>query len=104
MLDSLQLHGLHPTRLLCPWDSPGRILEWVAISSSRGSSQPRDRTQISCISCIAGGFFTIEPPDFLNEWYLSRRERQLEREAGSGRFMENGEYTGVFGPVGLVSS
>ena len=23
-----------PTRLLCPWDSPGRILEWVAISFS----------------------------------------------------------------------
>ena len=32
-----------------------RILEWVAISPSRGSSQPRDRT---LISCIAGGFFT----------------------------------------------
>ena len=29
-----------------------RILEWVAISSSRGSSQPRDGTHISCISCI----------------------------------------------------
>ena len=26
-----------------------RILEWVAISSSRGSSQPRDQTCISCI-------------------------------------------------------
>ena len=25
------------------------ILEWVAISSSRGSSRPRDRTRISCI-------------------------------------------------------
>ena len=32
-----------------------RILEWVAMASSRGSSQPRDRTQASC---IAGGFFT----------------------------------------------
>ena len=31
-----------------------RILEWVAISSSRGSSQPRDQTCISCVSCIAG--------------------------------------------------
>ena len=28
--------------------SQARILEWVAISSSRGSSQPRDRTHISC--------------------------------------------------------
>ena len=32
-----------------------RILERVAISFSRGSSQPRDRTRVSC---IAGEFFT----------------------------------------------
>ena len=25
-----------------------RMLEWAAMSSSRGSSQPRDRTQVSC--------------------------------------------------------
>ena len=35
-----------------------RILEWLAISYSRGSSQPRDRTHISCSSCIVGRFFT----------------------------------------------
>ena len=35
-----------------------RILEWVAISYSRGSSQPRDQTHVPCVSCIAGGFFT----------------------------------------------
>ena len=32
-----------------------RILEWVALPSFRGSSRPRDRTQVSQ---IAGGFFT----------------------------------------------
>ena len=32
-----------------------RILEWVAFPSFRGSSQPRDGTQVSC---IAGRFFT----------------------------------------------
>ena len=32
-----------------------RILEWVAFPFSRGSSQPRDRTQVSH---IVGGFFT----------------------------------------------
>ena len=32
-----------------------RILEWVAIPFSRGSSRSRDQTQVSC---IAGGFFT----------------------------------------------
>ena len=36
-----------------------RILEWVAFPFSRGSSQPRDRTQVSH---IAGRFFTGEPP------------------------------------------
>ena len=42
--------------------SQTRILEWVAIFSFRGSSQPRDW---SCVSCMAGGFFffflTTEP-------------------------------------------
>ena len=32
-----------------------RILEWVAFPFSRGSSKPRDQTQVSR---IAGGFFT----------------------------------------------
>ena len=36
-----------------------RILEWVAISFSRGSSQPRDRTQVSH---IAGRCFNLRTP------------------------------------------
>jgi len=36
-----------------------RILEGVAMPSSRRSSQPRERTWVSC---IAGRFFTAEPP------------------------------------------
>ena len=36
------------------------MLEWVAISFSRGSSQPRDWTRVSHVSCIAGRFFTTE--------------------------------------------
>ena len=39
-----------------------RILEWVALPSSRGSSWPRGQTHISCISCIAGRLFTTKPP------------------------------------------
>ena len=42
-----------------------RILEWVAMTSSRGSSRPRDRTCVSCDSCTAGRFFTAEPREFL---------------------------------------
>ena len=33
-----------------------RILEWIAVPSSRGCAQPRDRTQVSR---FAGGFFTV---------------------------------------------
>ena len=36
-----------------------RVLEWVAMPSFRRSSQSRNQT---CISCIAGRFFTTEPP------------------------------------------
>ena len=39
--------------------SQARILEWVVISSSQGSSWSRDRTHISC---FAGRFFTTELP------------------------------------------
>ena len=39
-----------------------RILEWAATAYSRGPSQTRDGTSISCVSCIAGRFFTIELP------------------------------------------
>ena len=36
-----------------------RILEWVAIPFSRGSSQPRYQT---CVSFVSGDFFSSEPP------------------------------------------
>ena len=39
--------------------SLARILEWVLIFFSRGSSLPRGQTYVSC---LAGGFFTTEPP------------------------------------------
>ena len=39
--------------------SQARILEWIAISFSSGSSWPQDQT---CIYCIAGGFFTTKSP------------------------------------------
>ena len=45
-----------------------RLLEWVAISFSRGSSRPRDWTRVSC---IVGRCFTI----------CATREAQASREA-----------------------
>ena len=46
-----------------------RILEWVAIAFSRGFSRPRDWTSISCISGIAGRFFTTEAPLKSHVWW-----------------------------------
>ena len=39
-----------------------KILEWVAMPSSRGSSLPRNQTHVSSGPCNAGRFFTTEPP------------------------------------------
>ena len=43
-----------PHWLYSPWNSPGRVLEWVAFPFSRGSYHPRDQTQVSY---TAGRFF-----------------------------------------------
>ena len=37
-----------------------RILEWIPISFSQGSSQPRDWTRVSYVSCIAGRFLSLQ--------------------------------------------
>ena len=44
---------LHCRQILCQLSHKGspRILEWVACPFSRGSSLPRDRTQVSSIAC-----------------------------------------------------
>ena len=53
-----------------------RILKWVAVPFSRGSSQPRDQTQHSR---IAGGFCTSwAAREALPEGYI------IESEVGSG--------------------
>ena len=67
---SLQLPFATPQTVAPPGSSvhgilQARLLEWVAMPSSRGSSRPRDRTCVSCGSCIAGGFFIAEPLTWL---------------------------------------
>ena len=51
-----------------------RILEWVAMPSSRGSSRLRNQTHVSYGSCLAGKFFTTEPP---RKPGFSRGDRQI---------------------------
>ena len=53
-----------------------RILEWVAISSSRGSSQPKEQTLVSCISCIGRRILhrcTIWADSFVTSWTVAHQ-------------------------------
>ena len=53
--------------------SQARILEWVVISSSRGSSRPRDWTDVSCISCIGRQiFYRWGPGEAILSWTHSK--------------------------------
>jgi len=49
-----------------------RILDWIAIPFSRGTSQPRNRT---LVSCMAGRFFTIWATAMVNNFTLELREK-----------------------------
>ena len=57
-----------------------RILKWVALSSSKGSSQPRNGTLVS--PALAGGFFTTVPPGKPTHWTGEGRPIKLERSLG----------------------
>ena len=70
-----------------------RILEWVAISFSKGSSWLRDLTHISC---IVGRFFTAESPGKPFAW----REGVIVKRA-NGFILESGKK--MFSPFSIHS-
>ena len=53
VVHSLRPHGLSPTWLLCPWDSPGKDTGVDFHSLSRGSSRPRYQNCICCIGMLS---------------------------------------------------
>ena len=54
-----------------------RILEWIAMPFSRGSSQPRDWTHIYCFAC---GFFTDTCYNMENTWHhYARRNKPITK-------------------------
>ena len=83
-----------------------RILEWVAISYSRGSSWPRDQTHISCISCISrrilyhctmweAPFFVSEDARIWGLWYHSFQRNMRCKYLGPVPFVfTSGVYSG----------
>ena len=100
-------NGLKPIWLLCPWIFLARILEWVAISHSRGSSWLRERNHIFC---IAGGFFTAEPPECAFSFRTAPSPPPLEAWGVLSPVVTLGnlvkllevKLTGVWGPLTLA--
>ena len=60
-----------------------RILEWVAIPFSRGSSRPRDQTRVSCIT---GRFFT----------FWATREAWKDLDYSNGKTLKISQQPGVW--------
>ena len=75
-----------------------RILDWVAVSSSRGSSWPKDRTLSLMSPALAGGFFTTsatwEAPCYLYFWPTDYKSESLTSPSlGSIRIQETSLLT-----------
>ena len=82
---------------LRPVGYQARILEWVAISFSRGSSRPRDRTQVSHIArrrfnlCTTREAIKCKNPSTNIKDFKGGKEARLKEEGGGGK----GEAKGV---------
>ena len=53
MSNSVRPHRRQPTRLLCPWDSPGKNMKWVAISFSNEWKWKVEVKSFSCARLLA---------------------------------------------------
>ena len=63
MPDSLRPHGLQTTRLLCPWDSPARILEWNCHALLQGIFPTQGlNPHLLCLLHLQADSLPIEPP------------------------------------------
>ena len=80
-----------------------RILELAAVPSSRGSSQPRDQT---LVSCIAGSFFTVwttrEACKWKGNWKKRRHMYMLDIHICVFIFSAGKEYACNVGDLGLI--
>ena len=76
-------------------DSSVHIQVWVAVPCSRGSSPSRDQTYASCVSCIAGGVFTSEPPGRPNRPSDDCKDDSLHIPGRGGTPRQKGERMGT---------
>ena len=83
------------------WILQVRILEWAVVSSSRGSSWPRDQTCISMSPALTGGFFTTsatwEAP------WCCMMSTQLLTESGPNEYLPTNLGLHRLSPPGAMS-
>ena len=95
-----------PPGFLCPWDSPGKNTGVGCHVLSRGSSQPRERTQISL---TAGSSSSFKPPGLVISRMLSQTRRFYnlpyvsvgEQPPGLGRSLKP-PFSSLLGPCSLI--
>ena len=54
-----------------------RILEWVALLSSKGTSSPRGQIHLSHISCIGVSSSPLAPPGSLRGWNTKKKKKKV---------------------------
>ena len=75
MCSTLQSQGLQPARFLCTWDSPGKNTEVGYHFRLQGIFLAQRLDVCLHVSCIAGRFFTVEPP--VKSQNCSRKNRNM---------------------------
>ena len=77
----LRPYGLKPTRLFCPWDSPGENTGVGCHFLLQGTSRPRDPICVSCVSCIGRQVLyhwcTWEAPCVYMDVYVKNEHRNM---------------------------
>ena len=105
--DSSRPHGLQPTRLLCPWDSPGKNTGVGSHSLLQGIF-PIQGSNLG-LSCIAGGFLFTATREVLERDRVKLKHRpekersrqsnkETEIETGETERVRKNEHPGVSGP------
>ena len=96
MSNSLQSHGLQPTRLLCPWDFPGKnTVSGLPFPSPGDLPDPGIQPTSLASPALVDGFFTTEPPahkptHILQEYKQKGTLNALEWKVFERRQIKNG--------------
>ena len=74
--DSLRSHGLQPTRIPCPWDSPGKNIGMGCHFLLQGIP-PTQAASLHLLLSIAGGLFTSVPAGKFQESRVYSKDSKI---------------------------